>query len=249
MRSGVAYIDGMCGRITQKSNLKALGLGLVEPAADTPFTPRYNGAPGQMHWVIRQHPETGARSLDPLFWGLIPRWVKEANGGRKPINAKAETVAALPSFRDAYKKRRCIVPVDSFFEWKPIPGSRAKQPFAIGMRDARPFALAGIWENWKRPDTEEWVRSFCVITTEANAVLADVHDRMPVILPPAAYDHWLSPLDPDPRDLLKPYDAGLMLKWPISTRVGKPSEDDAGILEPVPSATPTPPAPTPSLFS
>ncbi|MDX2202345.1 MAG: SOS response-associated peptidase [Hyphomicrobiaceae bacterium] len=223
----------MCGRITQKSNLKALGLGLVEPDADVPFTPRYNGAPGQLHWVIRQNPETGARSIDTLFWGLIPRWVKEAGGGRKPINAKSETIAELPSFRDAYKRRRCIVPVDSFFEWKPIAGSRAKQPFAIGMRTGHPFALAGIWENWKRPGSEEWMRSFCVITTEANAVLADVHDRMPVILSPEAYDRWLSPVEPDPRDLLRPYPAEAMTKWAISSRVGKPAEDDAGILEPI----------------
>lgn len=223
----------MCGRITQRSNLKALGLGLVSPMEATAFAPRYNGAPGQLHLVIRQNPETGQRTLDPLFWGLIPHWVKDENGGRKPINAKSETISELRSFRDAYKRRRCLVPVDSFFEWKAIPGSRAKQPYAIGMRDGAPFALAALWENWKRPGTEAWVRSFCVITTTANAVLSDVHDRMPVIIPPHAYDRWLSQGEPDPRDLLVPYADEPMWKWPVAPRVGKPGNDDAGVLEAV----------------
>src|SRR5262249_583983 len=119
----------MCGRITQKSNPNRLGLGLVtvnlvEPLHSLP--PKYNGAPGQEHWVIRQQPKTGDRTLDRLWWGLIPYWCKDATGGRKPINAKAETVASLPSFRDAYRRRRCMLPVDSFFEWKAIKGARAK---------------------------------------------------------------------------------------------------------------------------
>ncbi len=228
----------MCGRITQKSNLKALGLGLVEPEPTVVSTPRYNGAPGQMHWVIRQHPETGERSLDQLFWGLIPHWVKDSAGGRKPINAKCETLSQLPSFRDAYRRRRCIVPVDSFFEWKAIPGARSKQPFAIGMKDEKPFGIAGLWENWKNPETGEWLRTFCVITTAANAVLADVHDRMPVILPAGAYDRWLATVEPDPRDLLVPFAAEPMMKWAIATRVGKPAEDDAGILAPIAASAP-----------
>src|SRR5690606_17679475 len=106
--------------------------------------------------VIRQHPETAERTLDYLTWGLIPHWVKEAKGGRKPINAKAETVASLASFRNAYRKRRCLVPIDNFFEWKGTKGN--KQPYAIGMKSDEPFALAGIWENWQRPGTQEWVR-------------------------------------------------------------------------------------------
>ena len=132
----------MCGRVTQKSGPNRLGLGLVtvdpaEPLYNLP--PRYNGAPGQEHWVIRQHPKTGERSLDRLWWGLIPHWCKDAGGGRKPINAKGETVAALPSFRDAYRKRRCLLPVDNFFEWKAIKGEKAKQPFAIAMKSGKPL--------------------------------------------------------------------------------------------------------------
>src|SRR5690242_11625327 len=130
----------MCGRVTQKSNPNRLGLGLttvnlVEPLYGLP--PKYNGAPGQEHWVIRQHPKTGERTLDRLWWGLIPYWCKDASGGRKPINAKGETVATLPSFRDAYRRRRCLLPVDNFFEWKATKGAKTKQPFAIAMASGK----------------------------------------------------------------------------------------------------------------
>jgi putative SOS response-associated peptidase YedK len=224
----------MCGRITQKSSPRRLGLGLttvnlVEPLYALP--PKYNGAPGQEHWVIRQRPKTGERTLDRLCWGLIPYWCQDANGGRKPINAKGETVAALPSFRDAYRRRRCLLPVDNFFEWKASKGQKAKQPFAIALKSGEPFALAGIWENWQKPGSEEWVRTFAVITTTANELVADIHDRMPVIIAPEFYDRWLSCIEPDPRDLLLPFPAELMAMWPISTRVNKPDNDDPAILE------------------
>jgi putative SOS response-associated peptidase YedK len=223
----------MCGRITQKSDPNRLGLGLtttnlIEPL-QTP--PRYNGAPGQDHWVIRQNPKTGVRSLDRLWWGLVPYWVKEANGGWKPINAKRETVASLASFRDAYAKRRCLLPIDSFFERRAIKGVKAKQPYAIGMKSGDPFGLAAIWENWKRPGTEEWVRTFAVITCPANELMSQIHDRMPVIIPPIAYDRWLANIEPDPHDLLVPFPSEPMTMWPISARVNKPENDDAAILE------------------
>lgn len=220
----------MCGRVTQKSDIKRLGLGLVTvDLVEEPFRPRYNGAPSQRFHVIRQHPETGERTLDALTWGLIPSWVKDAKGGRKPINAKAETVASLPSFRNAYRKRRCLLPIDSFFEWKGVKGD--KQPYAVGMKTGEPFALAGIWENWKPPGSEEWQRTFAVITTEANALMSSIHDRMPVIIPAEAYERWLSPLEPDPRDLLVPYPSDPMMLWPVSRRVNKVQNDDADLLE------------------
>lgn len=229
----------MCGRITQKSSPDELGLTIIMGTPDDPrvqrserakaaWGPRYNGAPGQEHWVIRQNHKTGERSLDRLWWGLIPYWSKEI--GRKPINAKSETVATLPMFRDAYKQRRCIFPIDNFFEWKAIKGAKAKQPYAIGMKDGQPFGVAAIWENWKQPGTEEWVRTFAVITCRANALVADIHDRMPVILPPSAYDRWLASVEPDPRDLLVPYDPEQMVVWPISTRVNAVANDDADLL-------------------
>jgi putative SOS response-associated peptidase YedK len=224
----------MCGRITRKSSPKRLGLGLttinlVEPLST--HVPRYNGAPGQEHWVIRHNPKTGERTLDRLSWGLIPHWCGDASGGRRPINAKAETIASLPSFRDAYRRRRCLLPVGNFFEWKAIKGARAKQPYAIAMKSGEPFGLAAIWENWQRPGSEEWVRTFAVITTAANELVSDIHDRMPVIIPPVAYERWISTIEPDPRDLLVPYPADPMRIWPISTRVNKPENDDEQLLD------------------
>jgi putative SOS response-associated peptidase YedK len=224
----------MCGRITQKSPPNQLGLkivDLIEPGHDVERrTPRFNGAPGQQHWVIRRHPETGEQRLDRLWWGLIPHWVQDETGGRKPINAKAETIWRLPSFRAAYTKRRCIVPVDNFFEWRRIKGPGSRQAYAVAMKDGSPFGLAAIWENWRRPGTEEWVRTFAIITTTANELVSAIHDRMPVILHPKDYERWLSHLEPDPRDLLVPYPAEPMTMWPISTRVNSPANDDADLL-------------------
>ncbi len=184
-------------------------------------------------WVIRHHPETGKYHRDRLVWGLIPHWCKGAKGGRKPINARAETLTTLPSFRSAYAKRRCLIPIDSFFEWRKI--TPPKQPFAIGLKTGAPFALAGLWESWRHPDTGDIIRTFAIITCPSNEMIATIHDRMPVIIPPAAYDRWLSPLDPDPSDLLVPYPANEMRMWPVSTRVNAPKNDDPLILNPLPA--------------
>jgi len=167
-----------------------------------------------------------------LRWGLIPYWCQDPTGGRKPINAKCETVSTLPTFRDAYRLRRCILPVDGFYEWKAIKGQRAKQPYAIAMQDGSPFGIAGLWENWKDPASGEWIRTFAVITTDANELVAEIHDRMPAILAPGDHTRRLSDA-PDPRDLMRPFPAGLMRIWPISTRVNKPENDDASIVEPI----------------
>ncbi|SEF11606.1 Putative SOS response-associated peptidase YedK [Rhizobiales bacterium GAS191] len=148
--------------------------------------------------------------------------MKEPDGGRKPINARAENIASLPSFRSAYAKRRCLVPVDNL---------KAKRLYAIAMKDGSPFALAGIWESWKHPETGEVVRTFAVITTEPNELVAEIHNRMPVIIAPDNYDRWLSPIEPDPRDLLAPYASEPMAIWPISTRVKTQRNDSEDILE------------------
>jgi putative SOS response-associated peptidase YedK len=148
---------------------------------------------------------------------------------RKAINAKCETVRDLPTFRDAYQLRRCIIPVDGFFEWKAIKGQRAKQPYAVAMKDGSPFGIGGIWENWKEPGSGEWIRSFAIITTDANELVADVHNRMPLILPPLAYARWLSK-EPN---LMRPFSSEPMRMWPISNRVNKPENDDASIVEPI----------------
>jgi putative SOS response-associated peptidase YedK len=223
----------MCGRFTQLSaSLPELDVILSEESdAERGGRARYNGAPSQAFWVIRRNPETGRYHSDSLFWGLIPHWVKEPDGGRRPINAKSETVSRLPSFRAAYAKRRCIVPIANFFEWRKT--TPPKQPYAIAMKDGSPFGLAGIWENWKHPVTDNYIRSFCILTCPANEMIAAIHNRMPVVLPPDAYDRWLSDLEPDPGDLLVPYPAGAMRMWPISTRVNAPRNDDPSILDPL----------------
>jgi putative SOS response-associated peptidase YedK len=137
----------------------------------------------------------------------------------------------LPSFRDAYQRRGCLLPVDSFFEWQAIKGARAKQPYAIAMKSGEPFALAALWENWRKPGSDEWIRTFAIVTTEANDLLREIHDRMPVIIPREAYDRWLSCIEFDPRDLLVPFPCDSMQIWPISTRVNKPENDGPEVLE------------------
>jgi putative SOS response-associated peptidase YedK len=224
----------MCGRVIQSSGPCKLAIvdGMnVRDSRLTNHPPRYNAAPSQELLVIRRNRNTGEVSLDPLRWGLIPYWCKDPKGGRKPINAKAETVAGLPMFREGYARRRCILPVDGFFEWKAIKGTKAKQPFAIAMHDGSPFGIAGIWENWK-DSAGEWQRTFAIITVPSNELVGQIHDRMPAILRPEQYDHWLGD-DPDPRDLLQSYPAEFMRMWPISTRVNKPENDDPSILDPI----------------
>ncbi|MFC7400192.1 SOS response-associated peptidase [Chelatococcus sp. GCM10030263] len=226
----------MCGRIVQASPSELLALGLVigEGLQAGAGQPRFNGAPGQELGVVRRHPQTGRYHLDRLLWGLVPFWLADPTGGRRPINAKAETVRTLPSFREAYARRRCLLPVDGFFEWQQM-GRGAKRPHAITMRDRAPFALAGLWENWRHPETGTWIRTFCVLTSEANSLISAIHHRMPVIIPPRAYVRWLSG-EADPADLLASFPADAMALWPVSTRVNSPANDDAALLDPAADA-------------
>lgn len=226
----------MCGRVTQKSGPLRLAIADLVEIADALLDerrPRFNGAPGQDLLLIRENHETGTRSMDRLRWGLIPSWCRDDKGGRRPINAKAETVHALPTFRDAYRRRRAILPVDNIFEWH--AGPRGKQPYAIGMADGSPFGIAAIWENWKDANTGTWQRTFAVITVPANELVRQVHDRMPAILAPETYARWLS-REPDPRDLMISYPAEEMRIWPISTRVNSVANDDPEILQEVRAA-------------
>jgi putative SOS response-associated peptidase YedK len=223
----------MCGRVIQSSG--ALRLAIVDglDISDSRMgniRPRYNAAPSQELLVIRQNQKTGERSLDLIRWGLIPHWCNDPRGGRKPINAKAESVSRLPMFKEAYALRRCIVPIDGFFEWKAIRGARAKQPYAIAMNDGSPFGLAGLWENWKNPRTGQWERTFAIITVPSNDLVGQIHNRMPAILKPESYERWLGP-DTDPHDLLITYPSEPMTMWPISTRVNSPNNDDPSLLD------------------
>ena len=193
----------MCGRVIQSSGALRYAIdGMnVRDSRVHNYPPRWNGAPSQELLVIRRNHKTGEVSLDPLRWGLIPYWCKDPTGGRKPINAKCETVRNLPTFRDAYRTRRCIVPVDGFFEWEAIKGQKAKQPYAIAMKDGAPFGIAGIW-----PASGEWIRTFAIITTDANELVAEIHDRMPVILAPSDHARWLGEVRSDAAVSGRPYE-------------------------------------------
>jgi putative SOS response-associated peptidase YedK len=184
----------MCGRIIQSCGPLHYafvdGMNVRDNRVHN-YLPRWNAAPSQDLLVIRRNHRTGEVALDPLRWGLIPHWRSDTSGGRKPINAKCETVRSLPTFRDAYGLQSCIVPVDGFFEWKAIKGQKTKQPYAIAMKSGKPFGIGGIWENWKEPAGGEWIRTFAIITTDANPLVAEIHDRMPLILAPEDYSRWL----------------------------------------------------------
>ena len=216
LRTGAVYaiVDGLDARDSRLSN----------------YPRRWNGAPSQEFLVIRHNHKTGERSLDPIKWGLIPHWCTDLKGGRRPINAKSETVSRLPTFRDAYLMRRCILPVDGFYEWQPT--KQGKQPYAIAMKDRSPFGIAALWENWNEPTIGKWIRTFVVLTTPSNDLVGRIHDRMPAILRPANYERWLG-LEPDPHELLVPFPSELMTMWPISKRVNSPDDDDEHLLDEV----------------
>jgi putative SOS response-associated peptidase YedK len=218
----------MCGRYAITKAPEDLLRWFKVSGTPANFPPHYNAAPGQDLPVVRLHPERGERVIGMLRWGLIPYWSKDSKIAWKCINARGETVKTAPAFRDAYQRRRCLVPANAFFEWK--ANGKTKQPYAIAMRDREPFAFAGLWENWKNRATDEWLRTFTILTTKPNEVVAPLHNRMPVILAPGDYDEWLD-TETDPAALIKPYAAGEMVSWPVSTRVNKPENDDETILD------------------
>ena len=189
--------------------------------------PHYNGAPGQDYLIARSHPDTQDTTLDLIRWGLLPSWAKDRKIAYKLINARAETVATASAFRKAFEKRRCLVPVDGFFEWKKV--GNQKRPYMIAMADRAPFTLAGLWENWKDPESGEWVRTFTIITTDANELAAQLHDRMPVVIAPEDRERWLK--GADPADLLKPFPAERMIMWPVSPKLNSPKNDSPDLLD------------------
>lgn len=227
----------MCGRVVVKTTIEGLmrafsfaDKGEAEQLGNA--FPRYNGAPGLDYPIIINEPDLAGPVFMRARWGLIPRWMKDPKGGARPINARADTVSTNGMFKHAYRSRRALLPIDGYFEWRAILGSKIKQPYAIAMQSGEPFALAAIWESWRDPELGEERRTFSVLTCEPNALVAKIHDRMPVILHPSDYARWLSD-EPDPGDLLRPFPAELMTMWPISTKVNSPRNDTADILEPV----------------
>ncbi len=217
----------MCGRYELHTHPAALALvfGLAYPPV---ISARYNIAPMQDVPVIRIA-QSGERELAQVRWGLVPRWAKDPSIGNKMINARSETLAEKPSFRTALKRHRCLIPADGFYEWK-ATAAGGKQPIHIGIQDGSPFAFAGLTERWLSPDGE--VLDTCtIITTQANALLAVMHDRMPVIIAPAAYARWLDVAVPDVSDLFAPYPPEAMMWYPVSTRVNSVRNDDAALIE------------------
>jgi putative SOS response-associated peptidase YedK len=224
----------MCGRFVQKTPLGDIQV-LFETTNPVPnIGPRYNAAPTDSLAVVRFNPQTRARSLDLLRWGLVPLWAKDLAFGPKCINARRETVATNNIFRDAFERRRCLVPADGFYEWQ--KRGAAKQPHAIVPAKGL-FAFAGLWERWKNPADGAIVRSFTIVTGLPNALCAPIHDRMPVILPPAVWPLWLGEEAASPDELLallQPYPAELMRVYPIGPRVGNVRNDDPTLLDPLP---------------
>ncbi len=222
----------MCGRTTlihpDPIDLRAV-FGLeVDPPDDMPS--RFNIAPTQaMPVVTGGHP----RQLSLFRWGLIPSWAKDPSIGNKMINARAETIAEKPSFRTALRKRRCLVVADGWYEWQQTPDG--KQPWHFRRKDGKPFGLAGLWEVWKS-ENGEMVHSCTIVTTSPNAIAAPIHDRMPVVLPPKAFDLWLGEVDVELGELLKllvPSDPEDLIVYPVSKAVNNARRDDSECVRPL----------------
>jgi putative SOS response-associated peptidase YedK len=206
----------MCGRFASQlpAELLARLFATTNPLPN--LAPNWNIAPTQTAATIRLHPQTGARHLDALTWGLVPHFTKELKSAKRPINARAETVATSPLFRSAFAARRCLVPADAFYEWQTTVAG--KQPFAIARADGAPLVMAGLWEGWRSPDGEV-LRSFTLLTTEANAEMARLHHRMPVILESPDWPLWLGEQPGAPATLMRPAPNGTLRTWPVSRAV------------------------------
>jgi putative SOS response-associated peptidase YedK len=219
----------MCGRYTLASPTERLAEEFGVDASSIELAPNYNVAPTQGVAAVLE--EGGQRRLEVLRWGLIPPWADDPGLGSRMINARSETAPGKPSFRRAFRERRCLIPADGFYEWQRTNG--AKQPYYIHMEDGRPFAFAGLWESWSKGGEGE-IRTCTILTTGANALVGEVHDRMPVILAHDAYDVWLDPASE--RDeltgLLAPYPEDEMEAYPVSRFVNSPSNNDPRCIEP-----------------
>ena len=196
-----------------------------------PLTPRYNIAPTQPVAVVANN---GQNRIELFRWGLIPAWAKDPAIGNRMINARAETLPEKPAFRSAFKKRRCLILANGFYEWRKEPSGQGKTPMYIRLKSRAPFAFAGLWEAWRAPD-DKTILSCVIITTTPNSLIEKIHDRMPVILKPDAYERWLDPAESEPfalLDVLKPYPASHMTAYAVSKRVNKPDVDSPECIAP-----------------
>jgi putative SOS response-associated peptidase YedK len=226
----------MCGRYVIHAAPAELAT-LFKVSANVPnFPATYNAAPTQKLPVIRSNRKTGQRHIDLLAWGFVPKWAESIQDASKLINARSETAKVKPSFRDAWVRRRCIVPANAFYEWRRDGRSRA--PHAIATCHNAVFAMAGLWEGWQNPQTAEWHKSFAILTTTANELIASIHGRMPVILPSDAWADWLgeTALGYDRLDLalsraMVAYPADQMQLWPVKSHVGDVGQNGPSLLE------------------
>ncbi|WP_127584297.1 SOS response-associated peptidase [Paenibacillus koleovorans] len=231
----------MCGRYTITLTLEELVIRFVMDRTSLPFySPRYNVAPGQMIMAVIHDGENNRAG--ELKWGLIPSWTKpenERSGGTGIINARSESVAQKPSFKALLERKRCIIPADSFYEWKPLPDGKGKQPMRIQLHDGSLFAMAALYDTWLTPEGQK-LSTATIITTEANELIMDIHSRMPVILRPEDEKAWLDRNERSPHKLLpllRPYPAAQMKAYPVSQAVGNVRNDTPELLEEVPVHT------------
>ena len=222
----------MCGRFTQERPASELAeIFGAEPLSDDPGE-HFNVAPTDDALVVVQRDDR--RAVTAYRWGLIPHWATDAKSGSRMINARAETLTASPAFRDAFRRKRCLVPVDSFYEWK--REGAVRQPYRIVRRDGRPLVLAGLWAGWRDPSTETVRRTFTIVTTTPNDAIAGLHDRMPVIVPDDAWDRWLDPRPTDPGELLGlllPSDAVDLDIYAVSQAVNDVRRDGPELILPL----------------
>lgn len=225
----------MCGRFVVRKPPQEIARWFRTTGVPPNYPPRYNIAPTDEVLTVRYNPEDGQRHLNALRWGLVPIWAKDRKGAAKLINARSETAATLTTFKDAYAKRRCLIPADGFYEWRVID-DKTKEPFAIMPADNPLFAFAGLWERWRDPESKEIVRTCTILTTTANELLRPIHERMPVILDETDWSQWLGETDAAPdelRVLLKPYPADRMRTYRITSRVNSVKNDDEAVLAPL----------------
>jgi len=229
----------MCGRYRLSRRKEILAEQFDTNFDDLDWEPRYNIAPTQSVPVIRQGANPPARQATMMRWGLIPSWSLNPNVGARTINARAETAASKPSFRDPLRKQRCLVPADAFYEWR--RSAKENQPFCFEVGDGAIFAFAGLWDRWRAPDGR-LVESCTILTTTPNELLAGVHDRMPAILSAEFYDRWLDPRMQDMTRvlaMLRPYDSKRMRRYPVSKQVNIVANDDPACSAPVDLAATT----------
>jgi putative SOS response-associated peptidase YedK len=229
----------MCGRYGRRADKQRIAEWFQTHNTDVfndpePLPPSYNIAPQTFQPVVRFDPVSGERELTFMRWGLVPFWSRDETAAFNTINAKAETVSTSPAYREPWKRRRCLVPADFFYEWKKID-EKTKQPYAIAMKDSGLFAFAGLWDTWKNKASGDELQTYTILTIDPNELLKPIHNRMPVIVARKDYERWVAPAEPShlPVDLLRPYPAEEMTAWKVSRDVGNVRNNNPGLIAPI----------------